>query len=55
MGREARNNPNAIKAKKGELPPKQKRPSKREENEFLHYAVMKTLQKHGLLIQRNYL
>ena len=50
MGREARNNPTAIKAKRGEIPPKPKRPSKREENEFLHYAVMKSLQKHGLWI-----
>lgn len=50
MGREARNNPTAIKAKKGEIQPKPKRPSKREEKELLHSAVMKALQKHGLMI-----
>lgn len=49
MGREARNNPTAIKAKKGEIPPKPKRPSKREENEFLYYATIKALKKHGLI------
>lgn len=49
MGREARNNPTAIKAKKGEIPPKSKRPSKREENEFLYYATIKALKKHGLM------
>lgn len=38
-------NPVAIAAKKGELPPKPKKPSKRERDIYLHNAVENALRK----------
>ena len=49
MGRAARSNPTAIAAKKGELPPKQQRMSKRELERLLYlYAKAKIAEKTGL-------
>lgn len=45
MGRAARNNPTAVAAKKGELPPKVKSVSKREQERRLQAHVRELLAK----------
>ena len=49
MGREARNNPTAIAAKEGKLPPKPKKPSKRERDRQLKALVMTELLHPGTI------
>lgn len=45
MGRAARNNPTSIAAKNGELPPKPKKPSKREADRWLYAKCQEILYK----------
>lgn len=45
MGRAARNNPTAIMAKNGELPPKPKKMSKREADRLLYAKIQEKLYK----------
>lgn len=53
MGRAARNNPVALAAKKGELPPKEKTPSKRERErelqEHIRYLLAREMIRPGSL------
>ena len=45
MGRAARNNPTAIMAKNGELPPKPKKISKRESDRLIYAKIQEMLYK----------
>lgn len=49
MGREARNNPTAIAAKEGKLPPKPKKPSKRERDRQITSLVITELLHPGTI------